>query len=150
MKLLLWALYFASLSAASGWELHAGSRTWTGSTPQGCTAVFIPRGAQISWYGAQGASTVQFFNVAGGCNRVYRTIMGEGDINASNNIYGFIVKAWSPFGRCWEDWYFFSILVNYIVKTRILCTLMSFSMTLCFLVGLKDRVKDKLEVFTVL
>ncbi|KAF3402022.1 hypothetical protein F1880_009767 [Penicillium rolfsii] len=93
MKLSNWALYFSTLSAASGWKLQAGSQTWTGSTPQGCTAVNIPRGAEISWYGTQGASTVQFFNVKGSCSRVYRTVMGQGDINASNNIYGFIVKA---------------------------------------------------------
>jgi hypothetical protein len=93
MKLSILALYFATICAASSWKLRAGSQTWTGSTPQGCTAVFIPRGAQISWYGTRGASTVQFFNVEGSCSRVYRTVMGEGDINASNNIYGFIVKA---------------------------------------------------------
>jgi hypothetical protein len=93
MKLPIWALYFATLSAASGWTLQAGSQTWTGSTPQRCKSVFIPRGAQISWQGTQGASTVQLFNVQGSCSRVYRTVMGEGEINASNNIYGFIVKA---------------------------------------------------------
>lgn len=93
MKLPIWALYLATLSAASPWKLRAGSQTWTGSTPEGCTAVTIPRGTQISWYGIEGASTVEFFNVKGSCSRVYRTVMGQGDINASNNIYGFVVKA---------------------------------------------------------
>jgi hypothetical protein len=93
MKLSTWAFYFTTVGTATAWRLEAGSQTWTGSTPQGCRSVFIPRGAQISWQGSRGASTVQFFNVQGSCSRVYRTVMGVGDINASNNIYGFVVKA---------------------------------------------------------
>ncbi|CAI7615542.1 unnamed protein product [Penicillium pancosmium] len=93
MKLSTWALYFTTLGPATAWQLKAGSQTWTGSTAQGCRTVFIPRGPQISWRGSRGANTVQFFNVQGSCSRVYRTVMGVGDINASNNIYGFVVKA---------------------------------------------------------
>lgn len=93
MKLSTWALYLTTPCAATAWQLKAGSQTWTGSTTQGCKAVFIPRGAQISWRGSRGANTVQLFNVQGSCSRVYRTVMGVGDINASNNIYGFVVKA---------------------------------------------------------
>ncbi|KAJ5089966.1 hypothetical protein N7532_008650 [Penicillium argentinense] len=93
MKLSAWTLAAALLSTTSAWQLEAGSQTWTGSTPQGCKAVLIPRGTQISWRGSRGASTVQFFNVQGRCTQVYRTVMGVGDINASNTIYGFVVKA---------------------------------------------------------
>lgn len=48
--------------------------------------------AEISWTGSKGARTLQLFNVQGKCNQVYRTVMGVGDINASNNIYGYMVK----------------------------------------------------------
>ncbi|KAJ5662056.1 uncharacterized protein N7477_009672 [Penicillium maclennaniae] len=79
--------------AAAVWTLQAGSQHWSGTKPQSCTPVDIPRGAQISWTGTNGASTVQFFTTQGSCKNVYRTVMGIGDINASSNIYGFVVKA---------------------------------------------------------
>lgn len=84
-----------AVDMTAGWKLQAGSQHWsgTGPAPPGCTHVTIPRGAQISWTGSKGASTVQFFNTQGSCNQVYRTVMGVGDINASSNIYGFMVKA---------------------------------------------------------
>ncbi|KAJ5702280.1 hypothetical protein N7488_009828 [Penicillium malachiteum] len=93
MKLSTCALFFITLGTTSSWKLQAGSQTWSGANPQGCKAMLIPRGAEISWRGTQGASTVQFFNVQGSCSTVYRTVQGVGEINASNNIYGFVVKA---------------------------------------------------------
>lgn len=93
MKFLTWFSLTTLLGVTGAWELRAGSQTWTGSTPQACQAVFIPRGAKISWRGSRGASTVQFFNAQGSCRQVYRTVMGVGDINASNTLYGFVVKA---------------------------------------------------------
>lgn len=93
MKLITLTSFITLLGFSEAWELRAGSQKWTGSTPQGCQAVLIPRGAQISWHGSRGASTVQFFNTQGSCRQVYRTVMGVGDINASNTLYRFMVKA---------------------------------------------------------
>lgn len=93
MKLLNLSTYLLILGTATSWKLEAGSQTWSGSNPQGCRPVFIRRGTEISWEGSPGATTLQIFNVQGSCSRVYRTVIGEGDINASNNIYGFVVKA---------------------------------------------------------
>lgn len=85
---------FLVVDITSAWRLQAGREVLhTGTKPQGCTPVNIPRGAQISWTGTQGATTVEFFTTEDTCSRVYRTIMGIGDINASENIYGFEVKA---------------------------------------------------------
>jgi hypothetical protein len=97
MKLSTWALYLTSLDVASAWQLivtqrNGNTQSWAGTNPQGCRTVDIPRGAEIYWQGSHGANTVQFFNVKGSCSRVYRTMMGQGEINASNNIYGFVVK----------------------------------------------------------
>ena len=85
-----------SLSTSSAWDL----RTNTGihiheQLPQGCKSITIPRGAQISWTGSNGARTLQLFTEQGKCSQVYRTVMGVGDINASSNINGFVVKAWN-------------------------------------------------------
>lgn len=90
MKLSLISTLLAGTSSA--WKLHAGQQVWTGSSPQGCKAVTIPRGTEISWRGSPGAETLQVFNVKGSCSRVYRTVIGIGDINASNEIFGFVVK----------------------------------------------------------
>ena len=79
-------------STSSAWKLRSGNQEWSGVSPQGCTAVVIPRGAEISWRGSNGAETLEVFNVQGSCARVYRTVMGVGDINASNEIFGFVVK----------------------------------------------------------
>lgn len=84
---------FLAVDMASAWKLVSGQHAYSGTKPQGCTAVNIPRGAQISWTGTQGATTVEFFTTEHTCSRVYRTIMGIGDINASEAIYGFVVKA---------------------------------------------------------
>lgn len=84
---------FLAVDMTSAWKLQAGHQVITGTKPQGCTAVNIPRGAQISWTGTHGATTVEFFTTEHTCSRVYRTVMGIGDINASENIYGFVVKA---------------------------------------------------------
>jgi hypothetical protein len=94
MKLFTWISLTALLGASSAWELKAGNQKWSGKTPPKppCQAVVIPRGAKISWYGTPGATTVQFFNTQGSCKQVYRTVAGQGEINASNTIYGFIVK----------------------------------------------------------
>lgn len=81
------------LSTSSAWELRANNQVYSGTKPQGCKAIFIPRGAKISWTGSRGAQTLQVFNVQGKCSPVYRTVMGVGDINASNNIYGYVVKS---------------------------------------------------------
>ena len=94
MKLFNLSIYYIILGSATSWKLEAGSQTWSGSTPQGCRSVYIRRGTEISWEGSPGARTLQLYNVQGSCSRVYRTVVGEGDINASNNIYGFVVKAW--------------------------------------------------------
>ncbi|PYI35603.1 hypothetical protein BP00DRAFT_422038 [Aspergillus indologenus CBS 114.80] len=80
-------------STAIAWELRANGQKWTGTKPQGCTTVNIPKGAKISWSGSSGARTLQVYNAKGSCSQVYRTVQGVGDINASNNIYGFVVKA---------------------------------------------------------
>lgn len=82
------------LSTSSAWELRANNQVITGTAPRGCTSIFIPRGARISWEGSKGARTLQVFNVRGSCSQVYRTVMGVGDINASNDIYGYVVKPW--------------------------------------------------------
>lgn len=92
MKLTSYALLFVTLAITPSWKLQAGSQTWSGTNPQGCKTVLIPRGAEISWRGIKGATTVQFFNTEGRCSTVYRTVQGVGEINASNNIYGFVVK----------------------------------------------------------
>lgn len=98
MKLSTWALYLISLDVASAWQLfvterNGNTQSLAGTNPQGCHPVDIPRGATIDWIGSRGANTVQFFNVKGSCRSVYRTVTGQGEINASNNIYGFVVKA---------------------------------------------------------
>jgi hypothetical protein len=94
MKLsILSASFIAMLvSTSSAWELRVNNQPYTGNAPKGCTPILIPRGAQISWTGSQGARTLQLFNVQGKCSQVYRTVMGIGDINASNTIYGYMVK----------------------------------------------------------
>jgi hypothetical protein len=95
MKLAMLSAPFIALilSTSSAWELQAGNQVRTGKTPtKGCQAVYIPRGARISWTGSQGARTLQLFNTQGKCSQVYRTVMGVGDINASSNIYGYVVK----------------------------------------------------------
>lgn len=95
MKLSLLSTSFLALlaSTTSAWELRANNQVYTGTTPtQGCKPIYIPRGSKISWTGSNGARTLQLFNVQGKCNQVYRTVMGVGEINASNNIYGYMVK----------------------------------------------------------
>ncbi|RAH46635.1 uncharacterized protein BO95DRAFT_441878 [Aspergillus brunneoviolaceus CBS 621.78] len=95
MKLTTLAITFllGTSTTAAAWELRANGQKWTGTNPQRCTAVNIPKGAKISWSGSSGARTLQVYNMKGSCSRVYRTVQGVGDINASNNIYGFVVKA---------------------------------------------------------
>jgi hypothetical protein len=80
------------LTTSSAWELQANGHVYTGNAPKGCQSINIPRGSSISWTGSKGAETLQLFNVQGKCSQVYRTVMGVGDINASNNIYGYMVK----------------------------------------------------------
>jgi hypothetical protein len=96
MKLCILSTPFIALllSTSSAWKLHANHQVITGSGPtKSCVNYYIPRGAEISWTGSQGARTLQLFNIQGKCSQVYRTVMGVGDINASNNIYGYMVKA---------------------------------------------------------
>lgn len=95
MKLSVLSTSFLALfvSTSSAWKLRANGQVITGNAPtQGCKTIFIPRGAEIDWTGSNGARTLQLFNVQGKCNQVYRTVMGVGEINASNNIYGYMVK----------------------------------------------------------
>ncbi|KAJ5983956.1 hypothetical protein N7481_006055 [Penicillium waksmanii] len=94
MKLFTWISLTALLGATGAWKLKAGNQEWSGTTlpNPACQSVLIPRGAQISWKGSHGATTVQFFNTKGSCKQVYRTVAGQGDINASNTLYGFMVK----------------------------------------------------------
>lgn len=75
----------------SAWKLRAGSQEWTGSGPHPCTTVHILKGTQIAWHGSTGASTLQVFTT-GNCARVYRTVQGIGEINASEDIYAFDVR----------------------------------------------------------
>ncbi|KAJ5775630.1 uncharacterized protein N7511_000641 [Penicillium nucicola] len=85
---------FVSTSSALEWELQINRQPpIKGTGPKGCTPIVIPRGAQISWTGSNGGRTLQLFNTQGKCSQVYRTVMGVGDINASNTIYGYMVKA---------------------------------------------------------
>ncbi|KAJ5637807.1 hypothetical protein N7490_007686 [Penicillium lividum] len=99
MKIYLLSTYLAALlvSSSSVWELQIrgqDAQTITGTGPtKGCKTIYIPRGDSISWSGINGARTLQIFNTQGKCTQVYRTVMGEGEINASNNIYGYMVKA---------------------------------------------------------
>ncbi|KAJ5340768.1 hypothetical protein N7541_009892 [Penicillium brevicompactum] len=92
MKLSVISAIALLLSGSTAWELRANNQVYTGTAPQGCKPIFIPRGAKISWTGTKGARTLQVFNVQGKCTQVYRTVMGVGDINASNTIYGYVVK----------------------------------------------------------
>ena len=94
MKLAMLSTSFIALflSTSSAWELRANGHKYTGNGPQGCTSIQIPRGAEIGWYGTKGATTLQLFNTQGKCSQVYRTVKGVGEINASNNIYGYVVK----------------------------------------------------------
>lgn len=91
---LLTYLFALLLSTTSAWELRTNTGIHIhGTHTQGCTTINIPRGASISWTGSNGARTLQVFNQQGKCSQVYRTVMGVGDINASSNIYGYVVKA---------------------------------------------------------
>ncbi|KAJ5907466.1 hypothetical protein N7495_000148 [Penicillium taxi] len=83
------------LSLCSAWELRINNQAtpYTGSKTQACQPISIPRGAKISWVGSKGATTLQLFNVQGKCSQVYRTITGVGEINASSDIFGYMVKA---------------------------------------------------------
>ncbi|KAJ5809700.1 uncharacterized protein N7503_001918 [Penicillium pulvis] len=94
LSFLLTYLFALSLSTTSAWKLRTNTGIDIhGTHTQGCTAINIPRGASISWTGSNGARTLQFFTQQGKCSQVYRTVMGVGDINASSNIYGYVVKA---------------------------------------------------------
>lgn len=67
-----------------------------GTGTQACKTLYIPRGAKINWTGTKGGQVLEVFTVytqQGKCSGSYRTVAGEGEINASSNIYGYVVKA---------------------------------------------------------
>jgi hypothetical protein len=84
------------LSTSPTWELKTNTGIDIyGTGPQACKSLYIPRGAKIDWTGIKGGHILEVFTVyqQGKCSGSTRTVAGEGEINASNNIYGYVVKA---------------------------------------------------------
>jgi len=76
-------------------KISTGTRI-TGTGPRACTPLYIPRGAEISWTGVKGGEVLEVFSVysqQGKCSGSTRTVAGEGEINASTNINGYVVSA---------------------------------------------------------
>ncbi|KAJ5527403.1 hypothetical protein N7513_011562 [Penicillium frequentans] len=67
-----------------------------GTGTQACKTLYIPRGAKINWVGTKGGQVLEVFTVytqQGKCSGSYRTVAGQGEINASSDVYGYVVKA---------------------------------------------------------